>query len=79
VHFVTALAQSSQEHAKGVNWALQQGYVVDIDVQLDLSDGEVGWEALEDFINEALGPVEQRKGTLIICTLCSIAMQFVII
>ena len=67
MHFVTALTQASPEHAKGVNWALQQGYVVDVDVQLDLVEGEAGWEVLEDFVNEALGPIDQRKGTLILC------------
>ena len=69
VHFVAVLTQSSLAHAKGVNWALQQGHVVELDVQLNLVDGESDWEALEDFVSEALGPVEERKGSLILCVL----------
>lgn len=71
IHLVTSYSKFSAQHAEGISWALQQGHVVDIDVQANIAEGEAGgWDGLEDLLDKSLklGTTEERKGIVVLCT-----------
>ncbi|TDL26303.1 hypothetical protein BD410DRAFT_576545 [Rickenella mellea] len=66
VHLLTTYSKPSVQHAEGIRWALQNGHVVDIEVEGTIPDGDAGWEGLEELVDKSIGPFEERKGSIVI-------------
>lgn len=57
--------------ADALEWALSNGFSVDIDVQTNLKDSESEWEALEELFSKAMPHeiegVPKPKGKVVLC------------
>ena len=66
IHLATVFTSAETKVTEGIAEAIKKGFVVDVDVEsINVSSGEAGWEALEDFIDKA--SPESRKGSLVLC------------
>ncbi|TFY60398.1 hypothetical protein EVG20_g7437 [Dentipellis fragilis] len=53
VGLATTFTKPSEAAVKGLTAALKAGHIVDIDVQVDVADGDKAWEDLEEFLTKA--------------------------
>lgn len=66
--------KTSPKLVEGVKWALEKGYVVDIDIQSSVKDSREGREGLEELLSEVLGSGGEGNaaasgGAIVLCTL----------
>ncbi|CAL1708249.1 unnamed protein product [Somion occarium] len=64
VILASTYAKSTPKAVEALNWALTNGFSVDLDIQANLRDGEGEWEALEDFFANAIprsSPIPDAK------------------
>jgi len=68
VHLRTSVNGSSEKHVEGLSWALEQGYAVDVDVDVlgEAGLSETAWETLEDFVDKGSGSMDGQKGSIIL-------------
>lgn len=60
----TVFKDSNPKQASAIQWALSKGFVVLVDVQSDLINGQQGWEALEELVTSC--STNESKGALVI-------------
>ena len=65
IHLSTTFSTGSEEHASGIQWALESGYVVELDVQQ--AGADVAWDSLEDLLGKALSGSTESKGAIVLC------------
>ena len=64
--------KNSIQLVNGVKWALEEGYVVDIDVRATVNENGEGWEGLEELLSAVTGSEENGskpvlRGSIVLC------------
>ncbi|EIN12050.1 hypothetical protein PUNSTDRAFT_63316 [Punctularia strigosozonata HHB-11173 SS5] len=66
VGYTVAFTENTADSVNSLKEVLKTGRTVDIDVSVDLKDGEAGWEALEDYLTKATEDGPSSK--LVLCS-----------